>query len=177
MLGPQGKIQGQWVDAVILDGIARPHHLAMAKPRQGVEHVHLHVVGQAGAHALYIHFPRAAALRLDEQLMPLLVPKPHQLILDAGAIPGACARHQAAVHGAAMDVIQNDLMGFGVGIGKIAGVLGSLLPLGNKRKPGGRLIPVLGLHLPEIQAPSADPGRGAGFEPADGKPQPRQGIR
>ena len=177
MLGPQGKIQGQRVDAVIFDGIPRPHHLATAKPRQGVEHVHLHVVGQAGAHALHIHFPCAAALRLDEQLVPLLVPEPHQLILDAGAIPGARARHQAAVHGAAMDVFQNDLMGLGVGIGKIAGILRPLLPLGNKGKPGRRLIPVLGLHFPEIQASPADPGRGAGLEPADGKPQPRQGIR
>ena len=72
--------------AVVLDGVAGAHDLGLAQRRDGVEHGQLHLLGHAGEKALDIDLAGVPALRLQEELVALLVGKAHDLFLKAGAV-------------------------------------------------------------------------------------------
>ncbi len=103
--------------------------------------------------------------------MALLARKAHDLILDGRAVPGADALDHAAVQGAALDVVQNDLMGRRVGIGDPALhfiVHGRVCQEAERLQLAGR-VAGLALQLGEINAPPVHPGRSTGLEPTQGQ--------
>ncbi|MPM73056.1 hypothetical protein SDC9_120032 [bioreactor metagenome] len=71
----------------------------MPESRQGAQHFYLHVPRQARAHALHVHLVCGAPFRLDEDLVPLLIRKANDLVLNARAVPRSGCVNQAAVHG------------------------------------------------------------------------------
>ena len=64
-----------------------------------------------------------AALRLEEYLMPFLLGKAHHLVLDGGAIAGSHSLNHPTIHGRLIEVIPDNIVGLGVGVGDPAGQL------------------------------------------------------
>ena len=100
--------------------------------------------------------------------MTLLPCEPHHLVLDGRAVARADALDHAAVEGAALDVVQNDPMGLGVGVGDPALHLIVHGRIGHKAERLQLVVRVSGLafQLGEINASPMHPGRRTGLEPA-----------
>ena len=88
----------QRVQAVIVNRIACTHHPAMLQTGNSLHELQLDMRRQCGAHALHIHLVRAASLRLDEELVSVLVGKAHQLRLDRRAVARADALNKTVEH-------------------------------------------------------------------------------
>ena len=95
----KGGAQLPAVDAVIFNGIGQAGQLRPLQAGDGTVHLPLHILGQGGGHALHVPFPAGHALRLQENLVPVLVGKLDNLVLNAGAIAGARAVDFSAVQG------------------------------------------------------------------------------
>ena len=88
----------QRVQAVIVNRIACTHHPAMLQTGNSLHELQLDMRRQCGAHALHIHLVRAASLRLDEELVSVLVGKAHQLRLDGRAVARADTLDKTVEH-------------------------------------------------------------------------------
>ena len=106
---------------------------------------------------------------LDKELVPFLVREPDDFGLDAGAVPGTHAGDGAVIHGAAVQVFPDDLVGLFVGIGQVADSRIVHLVAGLEGEWLHPVIAGLQLHLGEIDAAAVDPGGRAGLEPAQRK--------
>ncbi|MPM56847.1 hypothetical protein SDC9_103663 [bioreactor metagenome] len=138
------------------------------QPRHGAQHRNLHVSRQAGTHALHIHFVGGAPFRFNEDLMPVLVRKAHELVLNAGAIACAGCVDLSAVHRGTVQVFKDHAVGFVVGIGQIARRLLAHEPAVEKRERGHWHIAILPLHLVIIQRAPVDACGRARLEPLHG---------
>ena len=76
-----------------------------------MQHVDLYVGRQRRRKALHVHLLGRAALRLDEELVPVLVRELHHLVLDGGAVAGARGVDAARVQGGPVQIVQNDPVG------------------------------------------------------------------
>ena len=175
-LGFQGGQQGGGVHALVFDGIGRAHDLGLLQTGYGPQHPDLHILRHAGGEALDIHFLSIQAAGLDKELVAGFLRETDNLGFDAGAVPGTHTGNGAVVHGAPVQVFPDDPVGFLVGVGQVANrgiVDGSFRAEGEGLHPG---ISRLQLHFGKINAAPVDPGRGAGFEPAQGKTQGAQTV-
>ena len=77
----------------------------MREPGNGAEKSDLHIHGHAGGHALHVDFPRMKTLRLQKELMPLLIGKAQDLRLDGGTVARAHALDDAVCHGSPLDIL------------------------------------------------------------------------
>ena len=111
----------------------------------------LHIHGQAGGHALHIDLVSMVALRLQEQLMPLLIRETYQLCLDGRAIARSYPLYQSVCHRGTVDIVHNDLVGSCIGIGQIAWHLLTGCHIAHKGKIPCLLIPRLDFHFAIIQ--------------------------
>ena len=116
----QGGFQAGGVHTVILNGISRAHDLDIFKPNDAAIHGDLHILGQAAAQALQIHFLGVFAAGLHKDLMMVFFAKTHHLILNAGAIAGPHPLNHAAIQRAAVNVGANDLVRLRIGKGNVA---------------------------------------------------------
>ena len=173
----QRGLQRQRIDAVVLDGVGGAGHHRVLQPGNGVQHLDLHLLRQGGGETLNVQLLRVQPHRLDEQLMPGLVGKPHHLRLDGRTVPGPHALDDAAVNGAAVQILPDDAVGLLIGVGEVAHrpVLRRLCCL--KAEGQGRGVSLLNFHLGKVHRPGVDPGRRAGLEPPQGKPQRQQTVR
>ena len=87
------------IHAVVLDRVRRAHDLHMLQSHNGAQKRQLHLLRQGGGHALQVVFIRVQPHWFYEQLMPLLVRKADDFVLDGGAVPGADALDSAGIHG------------------------------------------------------------------------------
>ena len=161
----QVGFQLEGIQAVIFNGIAGPHHLAVFQPGDGLHKGHLDLCRQGRTHTLDIDFVGPEPLRFQEQLVPVLVGEPDDLGFDAGAVPGPHPFDHAVEHAAPVQVVPDDLMGPGIGVGQVAG---HLIPGGDGAHEGEiphPFIPVLGFHFGVVQGPGIHPGRSPGLEP------------
>ena len=78
------------VDAVVLDGVGVRNDLCVFKTRHCAVHLILHIFRKGAGHAADVHFVRLKPLRLNEYLVPLLIGKFDNLILNGRAVPGPC---------------------------------------------------------------------------------------
>ena len=113
----QRGFQTGGVYAVVLDGVGRAHDLDVLKPFDAAVKGILHILRQAAGGTLQIHLFGVFAAGFHKDGMPVLARKAHHLVLDGGAVARANALDHAAIERAALDVIQNDPVGLGVGIG------------------------------------------------------------
>ena len=70
------------LDEVVLDGIAGPEHHRLFEARQGVHEIELHIPRQAHREAVDVDLARIDAFRLEEDLVPLLLGEPDDLVLE-----------------------------------------------------------------------------------------------
>ena len=128
----------------------------------------LHVLRQTAGRALQIHLLGVLAAGLYEQRVAVLAGEAHHLILNGGAVARADTLDHAAVQRAALDIIQNDLVGLRVRVGNPAFHLIVQGCIGQKAEGLQFAVRVAGLafQLGKINAAAVHPGRGAGLEPA-----------
>ena len=108
--------------------------------------------------------------------MTLLVRKADDLILDARAITGADPVDLAAIQRRTVEVVEDDPFRLRRRPGDGAVHPVSQFPGCFKGEGHHRLLARLALQAGKIDAGPQNPGGGAGFEPAQGNPQPLQGI-
>ena len=159
------------IDAIVLDGIGQAGQFAAAQAGNGAVHLPLHVLRQGGGHALHIPFPALPALRLQKDLMPVLVGKLHDLILNAGAIPGSHAVDLARIQRRPVQIAADDLVGLRGGPGEVALVSVVQFTIRHEGEGNHRLVAGLGRHFVKVDGAHVHTGRGAGLEPAQLKPQ------
>ena len=103
-------------------------------------------------------------LGLNEDLMGVFVGKTHDLIFDRRAVAWANPLDDPGIHGAAMQVLPNDLMGFFIGMrdetGHLTRVLLYLAQVGKYRQ---WIITLLPLKYVEIDGPAIDARRSPGL--------------
>ena len=106
-----------------------------------------------------------------------LIGKPHHLVLDAGAIPGAHALNHAAVQGRAVDIVHDDFFSPVVGPAHITDLFVLQLTLGFIGKRRHRLVARLHFQIGKINTGTQHPGRGSGFKTAQPQSQFVQRLR
>ena len=83
------------LDEVVLDGVPGPQQHRVFQPGQRMNELRLHVARQAHREAVDVDFPRVEPFRLEKDLVPLLVRKPDDLVLERRAVPRADAAESA----------------------------------------------------------------------------------
>ena len=164
----QRGFQTGGVYAVVLNGVGGAHDLQMLKAFDAVVKGVLHVLRQTAGRALQIHLLGVLAAGLYEQRVTVLAGEAHHLILNRGAIARADTLDHAAVQRAALDIIQNDLVGLGVRVGDPAFHLVVHGCIGQEAEGLQFAVRVAGLafQLGKINAAAVHPGGGTGLEPA-----------
>ena len=115
-----------------------------------MEHPELHLLRHGGGKALDIHFLRVQAHGLDEQLVPGLVRKADDLILDGGTVPRPHPLDDAGEEGGAVQIGPDDLVGFLVGVGDVTAHPVGPRPLAGKGEGDGVLVPLLPFQPGEV---------------------------
>ena len=166
----QAVVQLPRVDAVVFDGVGRPHDAAALQAGDGLQKGQLHLFRQGRAHALDVVFAAALAFRLQKELVGTAVGKAHHLVLDGGAVAGADALDAAGIERRPVQVGADDGVGALVGVGEPAGYHGPAIALwrGEVAEMQAR-VPVLALGAVKVDAAAVDAGRGAGLEAGHGK--------
>ena len=85
-LGLQRMMQLCGVEIVILDGVSRAVNVGIGKSRNLTQSLDLHLPRQRRTEAVEVAFVGRLTLRLNEELVTILVGKRHDLGLYAGAI-------------------------------------------------------------------------------------------
>ena len=116
-LGLQGRpdLVGGYI--VVLDGVAPLENLGALEPGNAVDHRLLHVGGEAGADAVAVDALAVVALGLQEYLVFAFVGEADDLVFDAGAVARAGGGDLPAVHGGAIEVCLDEVVGSGTGPG------------------------------------------------------------
>src|SRR5581483_3646820 len=85
------------VYGIIFDRVAGTDHFRLLKPRNRSYHGFLHVDRHAGRHAVHVYFVRVQPFRFEKNLVPRLVRKLDDLILDRRAIARSGALDLTAI--------------------------------------------------------------------------------
>ena len=173
----QVRAQLQGIDALVLDRVRQTQHARATKAGNRVQHGDLHVLRQRGGQALHIPLVGIKPLRLQKQLVALLVCKAHDLVLDGGTVARAGALDRALVHGRAVDVLADDAVRLRVGVGQVALRAVGKRTVRHERERGDDLVAGLRLHLVKVDGALLDARRRAGLEPTQRDAQPAQRAR
>ncbi|CDB93221.1 unknown [Acidaminococcus intestini CAG:325] len=168
------KLQG--IEAVILNRISSPHHLAVLQTRNGLHESNLDFGGERGAHALDIDFIGPEPFRFQKKLMTALIGKTDDFCFNARAVARAYTFDGSVEHAAPVKVVPNDLMGPGVGIGQVTRNLLTFRNRADKGEIPHRFITVLRLGPRKINGPTVHTSRCTGLEAHERKPGFHEGI-
>ena len=141
-----------------------------------MDHRDLDVERQAGREAVGIDLDGVAPLGLQEDLMALLVPKAHHLVLDRRAVARALAVDHARVHRRAIEAATDNVVGRLVGEGQMTRDLRLCDPLGAKRERRGRLIAGLHFELRVIDRAGVEARARPGLEAANLKAEGGEAV-
>ena len=172
----QGGQQLCGVHTVVLDGVGRPGHLGVLQAGEGVEHLHLHILGQGGGKALEVELLRIEPHGLQKQLVAGLFRKAHHLVLNGGAVAGPHPLDHPGKEGGAVKVGADDSVGALVGIGQIAHRPVFRAPVRQEGEGHGIGVPLLHFQLGKVHGAAVDAGGRARLEPAQGEPQLLQAL-
>ena len=121
--------------------------MGILEAAHGTDDLHLHVERQAGGDPVRVEFVGGQAFRLDEDLVRRLVGKTGDLVLDRRAVTRPNPLDHPGVHGAAIQVVADHLVGELVGMGNVAGHLTRVLAgVADEGEDRARIVAVLGLH-------------------------------
>ncbi len=156
------------IEEIVLDGIAGASDVGILEAPDRTDDLHLHVEWQAGGDPVRIEFMGSQTFRLDENLVRGLVSEPGDLVLNGGTVTGAYPFDHSGVHGAAIQIVADHVVGTLVGVGDVAGDLARMLAgISDEGEHRTRIVTVLRLHHGKIDAASIDARRGAGLEAID----------
>ena len=108
---------------VVLHRVAGAEDHRLLEARNRAQHRQLHILRQASVRALHVHLVGVPALRLQEQLVALLVGEAHDLVLDRGAVARTDALDRAIEHRCPVQVVANDPVRLRGGVDQRAGQL------------------------------------------------------
>ncbi len=97
--------------------------------------------------------------------------EPHHLVFQGGAVPGAHPLDHPAVQGREVDVVPDEFMGGGGGVGDETAHLLLGQPCGAPGEGAGPGIAVQHVHAGEIDGPGRQARRGAGLQAPHPKAQ------
>ena len=126
----QRQVQAGAVDAIVFDGVSRPHDARVFQPGHGGQGPLLHVQRHGGGKAGHVHLVGVAPLRLDEQLVAVFVRELDDFVLDAGAIAHAGGLYHTGIHRAPVQIVAQYLVRLLRGITQIAWILRKALEHG-----------------------------------------------
>ena len=150
------RLQLQRIDAIILDRIARTHDLRPLEPGDRVQKFDLHVHGHARRHALHIILLRSKSLRLEKQLMTILVGEPNDLRLDRRTISRSDPFDHSVRHRRPVQVSTEYLMRPLVRVRQITVDRVANRLVGHERKALRLSIALLQLHLRKVERTTVD---------------------
>ena len=167
----QRGFQTGGVHTVVFDGIGRAQDLDVLKALDAAVEGILHVLRQTAGSTLQVHFLGVLTAGLHKDGVAVLARKAHHLVLDGGAVTRADTLDHAAVQRAALDVVQNDLVGLRVRVGDPAFHLVVHGGVGHEAEGLQLVVRVAGLTLQpaEVDAAPVHTGGGAGLEPPQGQ--------
>ena len=165
LLDLQRGIQLERVQQIVLNRIGRTHDLHILQAGNGPQESILHIHRHGRGHSLDIHFIRIQPLRLDEQLMPVLVGEAHNLILDGRAVARPLAVNLSGILRRLHDIVPENLMGRLIRIGQPAEPLIPVHPVIHKGKCVVFRIALLQRHFLEMERTHIHAARRPGLEP------------
>ena len=119
----QAGVKLRGVREIILHRVGRAHDFRPLAPNDRPHQVHLHLERQARREPVHVNLIRRDALRLEENLMPLLLRELHDLILNARAIPRTHPFDDARIHRRLVQVRADDRRRGVRRVGEVAGQL------------------------------------------------------
>ena len=117
-------MQLQRVKTVVLDGVTGTYDFRLLEPRETVNHALLHIRRHGRGQPRKVDFFGLQALRFHKNLVPRLVRKLYEFVLDAGAVARTDAFDMPTIHRRAVQVFAHRGFGFGCGVDDVAGHLG-----------------------------------------------------
>src|SRR6266446_1574972 len=113
----------RWKCEVVLHGVSRTEYLGVFAADHCSDHIELHLEWQRGREAVDINFIRGDALRFQENLVPLLFWKLHDLVLDGWAVTRTDSLDNPGVERRLVEVVADDLSRSVGRVGDMAGQL------------------------------------------------------
>ena len=108
--GLQRRVELRGSGEVVLDRVAVPHDLGFLETSYPVNQLVLHIPWQAGRNAVAVDLMSPPTLGLKEDLMSVLLGKPHHLVLNRRTVPGPGRIDLAAVHRSPVQIVTDQLM-------------------------------------------------------------------
>src|SRR5207253_2566829 len=92
------------LNEVVLHRITRTEHDRLAQARQGMHELELHVAWKTRRKSVHVDLARMDPLRLEKNLMALLVGKPDDLVFQRRTVPRTDAANLAVIKRRAIDI-------------------------------------------------------------------------
>src|SRR5574337_1009703 len=165
-LGLQPWVESARVEVVVFDRVARPGDMRVLEAGDRLHQLKLHVVRQRGGDAVGVDLERVQPLRLDEDLVRVLLGETHHLVLDRRAVtrPDAfdlAGIQRRAVQGTADDLVRA-LAGVSDPAADLARVFVARAEVGEHRR---RRVARLLVQAAEVDAAAVDARWRAGLQP------------
>ena len=157
----QSRIKLVRIHTVILDGISIPHNFTVFQPRYCPVHGKLDILRKGRTHPADIHFICVKSLRFNKHLMPLLLSKFDNLVLNGRTVSWSSPLNHAGINRRTVKIGTYDIVCLFICISKPAGSLLNLhiLRICGKRKRNNSFIAKLLLHLRKIKRTFIHPRR------------------
>src|ERR1051326_6233671 len=95
---------------IVFDGIARAQDPGLLQAWDRGHEGELNLFWERGGNAIRIDRVVVQALGLEENLVPIAIPEPDDLVLNRGAVPGATTCDLPRVHRGAMNIVPDQTM-------------------------------------------------------------------
>ena len=162
---------------IVFDGVTRSHHLGALQPRDGLQHGELDVLRQRGRDAVGIDGEIVQSFGLQEDLVPVTLAEPDDLVLDRGTVARADTLDLPRIHGGPMQIGADDLVGRGRGRRDMAGHLRRGDLVRQVGKGSRRVVAVLLFERGIVDRATVEPGRRARLETPQLESQAMQSLR
>ena len=111
------------INTVVLDRVGIPDYFRMFQPRNRTVHPDLDILRQGGGHSVNIHFVGIQPFRFNKNLMAVLIPESHDLVLYRRTVARSGSFDISGEERRAVDIFTNNRMRFFIRIGQPAGNL------------------------------------------------------
>ena len=169
-------LQSRRLHEVVLHGVARPQHLRAFEPRQRVHQPLLDVGRQAHRTAVDVDLPDVPPFRLQEDLVPLVMRKPHDLVFERRTVARADAFDLPVVERRTVDVGPHEVVR---ALRRMRPVADDLPPLDGVRqeRERHRLLVAAGFfEAAEVDAPAVEARRGPRLQAAARQTEPLERL-
>ena len=164
------------IDEVVLDRVARAQDGAALEPGNPADEARLHVFRQRGRDAVGIDRVVVEPLGFEKDLVARTLGEAHHLVLDRGAVARPGTLDAPGIDRRAVEIGADRVVDALVRPGDVAVDLRRGDPFGEGREGHRRVVSGLAFETFPVDGAPVEPGRRAGFEPAEREPGPLQGL-